>query len=512
MENDTLNKVTGGYSLPGGGTSPAPSAGSPQELSLSWRDAAGPAAAVILAILFWRTFALEYMTGFRFGPGLGIPVFLAAFFAAVLLMTGRPRSRSGLLLAAAAMLLAVSCALYACSGLTVLNCFIILFLSALATFALSGQSPFGPFTLRAVPETVRLSVMALFTRIDRPFRAASQAGKNDRRTLWKGLGTAVVTLVLLGVVLALLSSADSVFGSFFDGLRRWFETFSLESVVWRTTRTILLALLFASGLCFLREPAPEAKAPNQAAPERRAAPFLAPVLALDLVYVIFCAVQIRYLFGGAEEAFQAGGWAEYARTGFFQLAAVAAIDLVLCVLCTDEARFASRGGAVLRAGNAVMLALTVFLLISAGYRMRLYIAAYGLSILRLGTIWAMLAIFVGILLAAWKLYRPSFAFYPAFFGFVLASWCLFCLSGPAGRAADYNVNAHLEGVLEKVDLAYLEELGPESVPALERLADSDAKEAGDAADVLSALRREYALYKDDAGWTQWKVCYRFLTE
>jgi len=165
----------------------------------------------------------------------------------------------------------------------------------------------------------------------------------------------------------------------------------------------------------------------------------------------------------------AGGWAEYARTGFFQLVAVAGIDLVLCLLDTDEGRFSSKGGLALRTADAALLLLTAVILVSAWYRMHLYIRAFGLSVLRLMTLWGMLVIAVGLLTAGWKLLRPTFRFWRVFFSVAVASWCLLSLIGPAARVAEYNVDAYLAGRLPQADVDYLEELGCDARPAVERL-------------------------------------------
>ena len=165
----------------------------------------------------------------------------------------------------------------------------------------------------------------------------------------------------------------------------------------------------------------------------------------------------------------AGGWAEYARSGFFQLVAVAAIDLGLVLLGTDAGRFASRGGKLLRAAFGLLLALTAVILFSAFWRMRLYIGAFGMSLLRLMTLWAMAVIAVGILTAGWKLARPGAGFFRAAGGFALASWCLLCLAGPCGMVARYNVNGYVSGQLRELDTVYLRQLGPDALPALSPL-------------------------------------------
>lgn len=471
----------------------------------TWKDAVGPVAAVLLSIVFWQTFCLNAMdTGF--GPGLGVLALTAAFYGALFLMLGRRFTADGAFLMAASLLLAVCCTLYAHPGFMVLNCFVILVLSAMATFSLSGQGRWSALDLRAIPEAVRLSVLALCTRIDRPFTCAERLCRKDRGVLLRGLLTVLGTLILLAVVLALLSTADMVFGSFFAGLWDKLAKLSLGSILWRIARCVILALFIASGFCFVREPAPEVRERTKPAREKPASPFLVPALALDVVYIIFCFVQFRHLFGGADAAAMAGGWAAYARTGFFQLSAVAAIDLSFCLIGTDSGRFASKGGPLLRAAYVLLLLLTAVILVSACYRMFLYIAAFGLSVLRLMTLWGMLMIAVGLVLACIKLFRPDFRFWRIFFPLVVTTWCLFCLANPAGRVAAYNVDAYLDGRLQQVDMDYLEELTPDAARALARLRRDMNSYNEYGGEIRSAEKRfEQLAQASCSRWTSWKL-------
>ena len=467
---------------------------------VTWHDAAGPVMALVLSLLFWNVFGTE--RSFVSLPGLGVFVFVAVFFAAVFIQTGGRMNAGGGFLLGASLVLAASCAIYAHEGLTILNCFVILFLAAMATFSLSGQSRRQVTELRAVPEAVMLSVLALFTRIDRPVRAAKQYGKRAGGALLRTAATILGTAVLLAVVLALLASADMVFGSFFTGIEEALRRMSFGTILWRIIRVLVLAAFIASGLCFLRDPAPPVT--ERVRPDRtyRALPFLVPVLALDIVYAVFCVIQLRFLFGGAEAAAMAGGWAEYARTGFFQLVAVAVIDLVLCLSGAREERFAGQCGFVLRITDAVLLLLTAVILVSAWYRMHLYIRAFGLSVLRLMTLWGMLMIALGLVTAGWKLYRPAFCFWRVFFSAAVITWCLLSLAGPAARVADYNADAWLEGRLPQVDVGYLRVLGCDARPAAERLlAESDEydEEAGRALALFDEEAREASQH-----WSSWK--------
>jgi hypothetical protein len=109
---------------------------------------------------------------------------------------------------------------------------------------------------------------------------------------------------------------------------------------------------------------------------------------VDLLFASFVLVQFRVLFGGAAfvQAVSGLSYAEYARSGFFQLVTVAALSLPL--LLAAEWLLGERDRAGLRRFRVLallMLLLLDVMLASALYRMRLYTVEYGLTELRFYT-------------------------------------------------------------------------------------------------------------------------------
>ncbi|KAB8289200.1 hypothetical protein DSM100688_0280 [Bifidobacterium ramosum] len=95
------------------------------------------------------------------------------------------------------------------------------------------------------------------------------------------------------------------------------------------------------------------------------------------VYALFCAVQFTFLF--AREGLPGGlTYAEYARSGFFQLLFVAAVNLALFGVVLTYVR-RTRVIAVMLVG---LVAATGVMLASAALRLALYVGAYGLTWLR----------------------------------------------------------------------------------------------------------------------------------
>jgi hypothetical protein len=297
-----------------------------------------------------------------------------------------------------------------------------------------------------------------------------------------------------------------VFASFFQGWAAYLARSGLWTVAWKVLRVVVLALFVASGLYFIQEIPPTTAAEASPRTPKSAMPMLVLSVLLNIVYLLFCAVQLRYLFGGREAASMAGGWASYAREGFFQLAAVAALNLGLTLLAAGDPRPTPAGDLALRLAQGLMLALTLVILASALRRMELYIAAFGLSVLRLMTLWAMGMIFIGLCAAGWKLVRPGFSFGKWMAPLVLAAWCVLCLCSPGGLVAHYNVNAFLDERLDTVDVDYLEQLSTDALPALYTL----QSQAPDTPGLDSTLHRITDAVQRSQHWTNWKISFLWV--
>ena len=109
---------------------------------------------------------------------------------------------------------------------------------------------------------------------------------------------------------------------------------------------------------------------------------------LDLLFLSFVAVQFRYFFGGAARVQAIPGltYAEYARSGFFELVSVAALVLPLLLfahwLLPKEKPREER---IFRVLAGVMIVLLAVIMVSALRRMSIYQREYGLTELRVYT-------------------------------------------------------------------------------------------------------------------------------
>ena len=412
-------------------------------------------------------------------PSLGITVIVFLFVGTALIYLGQKAKYSAvnILLLAAVLLLALSCTLFGNLNLRILNYLLILSVGAMTMFQISGQAKRLWSSATVMGETVVLGFMSLFINIDKPFRAAAISKKGKRHSIELIIG-AFIALPVLVIILSLLSSADVVFSDMVNDMAHTFRELDIYDTIWDALKVIIYMLLLFSVFYSMRQ-----WQERDALPEifekgdlevNGSVAFATVLILFNIVYIAFVAIQIKFLFGGPGTAGISGGYSEYARNGFFQLVFVSMINLstVLITITTGFKR-AGKHRAVLKGLCILMLMLTCVILASALWRMVLYISVYGLSLLRMLTLWGMLVIAVGLVVAGIKTIRESIKFFPVMLAVVLGTWIVLNYINVGAFIANYNVDAYFDGRVEQLDIHYISSLSADAEPALRRIAESE---------------------------------------
>ena len=309
----------------------------------------------------------------------------------------------------------------------------------------------------------------------------------------------VMALPPLIVVTALLANADPVFERVMQkalfGLEPLLEHAAFVAVIaWLLSGYLRAFLVDDDVIERVRIPRP-ALAPSEIA---------VAVTLLNVLFLVFLAVQVRYLFGGASlvEITQGLSYAEYARRGFFELVAAAAFVVpVLLVADWAAADHQMHDRRLLRATSTLLVLLLAGVLASAAYRMRLYQDAYGLTEQRLYVSVFMIWL-TGVLgwLAATVLRgrRRGFVFAAAVGG--LTCIAALHLLNPHALIARVNISRAASGA--EIDAGYLRTLSADAVPTL--IAKLPALPEAERCQVGAMLTERWSGERQ-GGWRTWNL-------
>ncbi|RFS87146.1 DUF4173 domain-containing protein [Actinomadura spongiicola] len=301
-------------------------------------------------------------------------------------------------------------------------------------------------------------------------RGAYRTMSSGRGTAWPIIRTGLIAVGLLAVFGALFVGADAAFGTLASGLLPEVST----STVVAYGFTGIVILLLAASAAFLGQAPPPLRMlnPDPAKPAGRWS-WIVPIAALDLLFLMFCAIQARvFLADDKNELLRSTGltYAEYARQGFFQLVVVTILVLAVVAAAMRYAPSADRRDRVtVRALLGLLCALTLVVVGVALRRLYLYEETFGWTRLRLWVhafeLWLG---FVIVLVAAAGVVKGRVAWLPRA---VAASGAVMMLAlasiNPDGYIAEHNVARYLE--TRKIDVYYLRTLSADAVPALDRL-------------------------------------------
>ncbi len=367
-------------------------------------------------------------------PGVGVPVVAALVLAAA--AAARRPSPFQVTLGVLALALAAQAALLDAGWVVALDLCGAWVLSALAV---------GGARLRALAAPV-----AMLRRVPALVPAPSLAYLPALRGVL--IGT-VVVLPFAGLFLA----GDAAFAVLAGDL-------PLPDADLLLGRTLAFVLVLAAALGL----ALTAMEPRRIAGARRSGrlgllEWLIPLALLDALFLAFVLVQLTVLFGGHDRVLRTSGltYAEYARSGFWQLLAACALTLLVLGAAANFARIdGARQRLTLRLLLGALGLLTLVVLFSAFHRLRLYEEAFGLTRLRLAA--EAVTGSLGLLLVLVLTVRRRLANVSTVAGGL--ALLVFSLANPDRLVAERNVDRWRD--TGRIDERYLATLSADAAPAL----------------------------------------------
>lgn len=272
----------------------------------------------------------------------------------------------------------------------------------------------------------------------------------------------IFAIPFLVIVIALLSSADVIFENVIDNV---FGTFtnSLE-ISWDMVGFLLLTffvMIIVYGLMYKLSVHGIADYEKS---DKKYEPVVGITFCASLtaVYLLFSGIQILSLFIGSSMLPEGYSYSSYARQGFFQLLFVAALNLLIVLVCNSI----FENNKALRIILTVMCICTYIMIASSLVRMLMYIDTYDLTYLRLLVLFALLLIAVLLAGMIVRIYKTDFKLMRYFIAVTSVLYITFSFAHPDYIIAKYNLSNIDTVQLNNYDLKYLvNEMSGDAAPA-----------------------------------------------
>lgn len=257
--------------------------------------------------------------------------------------------------------------------------------------------------------------------------------KNGRSRVVAAVGIGVsIAVGMLCIILPLLLKSDMMFSKIFGEILKYINFGTIIGVCLTFVTGTFLSYSFFAALCKYNFPEER----------ERKLKYYHPIIGItftgiiSVIYVMYCLVQIVYLFGRLQIGLPEGvTYAQYARGGFWELLFVSFINFVMVLVCM----YLFYDNMALKIILTVISGCTFIMLISAAYRMMLYIAVYHLTFLRILVLWFLVVlafIMCGVVISMYKRSFPLFRYTVAV---VSIMYIMFAFSRPDVTAIRYNL-------------------------------------------------------------------------
>jgi len=321
-----------------------------------------------------------------------------------------------------------------------------------------------------------------------------------------GLLLALPIVLILGVLLA---SADPIFS---DLLAKVFRLENLPQYIFRFVYIVVITFVLIGMWMHAIHPDRAAERPETQKAWMR--PFLGwteggiVLGAVNLLFITFVVIQIRYLFGGNANINLTGyTYSEYARKGFGELVAVAVLSLGLYLVLSTVTKRETKGAQVAFGVLSVLLMANVLVILASSLqRLMLYENAYGFSELRTYT-HVFIFWLAGLILAAivLELIKRRGHFGLALLVFVVGFTATLGIMNVDGYIVRQNVQSAQAG--KELDGNYINGLSNDAVPALvdEFLKTGQPKAIKDVLGAELACRTASLKNADKIDWRSYRI-------
>ncbi|MCR1951586.1 DUF4173 domain-containing protein [Clostridium sp. DSM 100503] len=205
--------------------------------------------------------------------------------------------------------------------------------------------------------------------------------ENDHvKSILIGLAISIPLIIILGILLA---GADEIFSYYLANIWRYLNIENIYDFILKAFIAIIVMFLVFGLYYSLNCTEVRDVESNLIKKDFNSTTIITILISITILYLVFTKIQISYLY--LNKALPAGfNFADYARTGFFQLVALVIVNLSMITIMNFKTATNSKNVKnSLNTLYSVITVLTMNMGASAIYKMNLYIGEFGYTRLRI---------------------------------------------------------------------------------------------------------------------------------
>ena len=303
------------------------------------------------------------------------------------------------------------------------------------------------------------------------------------------IGGALLSIPVICIVLPLLLESDIAFNNLAEGIvekigklfQKATDGLDIGIIISAFLAIFVAPYIYSVMFCFRHNITDEKRGEkNENYKNLRVIPsnvFAGFLGTISLVYVVYILSQFAYFFSAFTGKLPDGSEitvTEYARKGFFEMAAVAVINLgIIGITVFFSKRSDGYISKMIKAFDLFLCVFTIILVSTSVSKILLYIAEYGLTHKRLYVFVIDLILAVTFMMVIARLFKKNFPYMKVILAFACSMITLMSLVGTDGLIANYNVEMYLRGNLQTVDIYQLDDMRLAALKPLHKLAMSE---------------------------------------
>ncbi len=274
----------------------------------------------------------------------------------------------------------------------------------------------------------------------------------------KVLKSALIVLPIIALVLILLSSADMIFSNMFTSFFKVFKNIRINSIIGRIIIGFIFFTYLGAVINYLLFSFDKIKETNSK--NKKIENFTIKLLltSLNIIYIVFDFIQIKSLM--LHKVATSINYAQYARSGFFQLMFISLINICI-ILISKYAKEETKYSKVM---SIAMVFLTLVIIISSILRMHMYEAAFGYTTLRLLVYATLFTEIILLIPTVAYILNSKVKVLTYYIVIITIAYTLIGTSPIDHIIANNNINRYYEK--NKIDIRYLENYNADNVPDL----------------------------------------------